>query len=100
MICNADESEPGTFKDRVLMEGDPFSVLEGMLIAGYAVGASEGYLYVRGEYPRAQGILGHAIEECRRAGWLGEGIQGSGFSFEVELRSGAGAYICGEETAL
>ncbi len=100
VVCNADESEPGTFKDRVLMEGDPFSVIEGMLICGYAIGSSKGYVYIRGEYPRAQEILQDAIWGCRAGGWLGENIQGSGFSFDVELRSGAGAYICGEETAL
>ncbi len=100
VVCNADESEPGTFKDRVLMEGDPFFILEGMAIAGYAVGARRGYLYVRGEYPRAQRILRQAIQAAREAGLLGQRILGSGFSFDVELRSGAGAYICGEETAL
>ncbi len=100
VVCNADESEPGTFKDRVLMEGDPFSVIEAMAISGYAIGARKGYLFVRGEYPRAQRILGQAIEVARRAGFLGPDVLGSGFSFEIELRSGAGAYICGEETAL
>jgi NADH-quinone oxidoreductase subunit F len=100
IVCNADESEPGTFKDRVLMEGDPFSVLEGMTIAGYAVGAKQGYLYVRGEYPRCQRILGEAIEKARSGGYLGRDIMGVGFDFDIELRSGAGAYICGEETAL
>jgi NADH-quinone oxidoreductase subunit F len=100
IVANGDESEPGTFKDRVLMEADPLSVLEGMAIAGYAIGAAKGYLYVRGEYPRAQRLLRQAIENARQAGFLGDDIQGSGFSFEVELRSGAGAYICGEETAL
>jgi NADH-quinone oxidoreductase subunit F len=100
IVCNADESEPGTFKDRVLMEGDPYSILEGMAIAGYAIGAKTGYLYVRGEYPRAQRILQEAIDRARLAGCLGEGILGTDFSFEVILRSGAGAYICGEETAL
>lgn len=100
IVCNGDESEPGTFKDRVLMEGDPYSVLEGMAIAGYAVGAKKGYIYVRGEYPRAQKILQNAIETARRMGYLGENILGSEFTFDVELRSGAGAYICGEETAL
>ncbi len=99
-VCNADESEPGTFKDRVLMEGDPYSVLEGMALAGYAIGAEKGFLYIRGEYPRAQRILSEAVEQATRAGYLGEGILGSSYSFEVELRSGAGAYICGEETAL
>jgi NADH-quinone oxidoreductase subunit F len=100
LVCNGDESEPGTFKDRVLMEGDPFSVLEGMAIAGYAIGANQGYLYVRGEYPRAQSILNRAIEIAHKGGYLGDNILGSGFTFEVEVRSGAGAYICGEETAL
>jgi NADH-quinone oxidoreductase subunit F len=100
VVCNGDESEPGTFKDRLLLEGDPLAVLEGMALAGYAIGARRGYLYVRGEYPRAQGILSQAIEAARQAGYLGTGILGTGFTFEVELRSGAGAYICGEETAL
>jgi len=100
VVCNADESEPGTFKDRVLMEGDPFSVLEGMTIAGYAIGAELGYIYVRGEYPRAQRILNEAIKAAREAGYLGQNILGTDFTFDVELRSGAGAYICGEETAL
>jgi NADH-quinone oxidoreductase subunit F len=100
VVCNADESEPGTFKDRVLMEGDPFSILEGMTVAGYAIGARKGYLYVRGEYPRAQAILAKAIAAARQQGWLGHDIAQSGFDFDVVLRSGAGAYICGEETAL
>ncbi len=100
VVCNGDESEPGTFKDRVLMEGDPFAVIEGMILNGYAVGADRGYLYVRGEYPRAQRILQEAIETTRKAGFLGENILGSEFTFDIELRSGAGAYICGEETAL
>jgi NADH-quinone oxidoreductase subunit F len=100
IVCNADESEPGTFKDRILLEGDPFSVLEGMTIAGYAVGAGKGFLYIRGEYPRAQSIVREAIAAATSAGLLGADILGSGFSFEIELRSGAGAYICGEETAL
>jgi len=100
IVCNADESEPGTFKDRLLLEGDPLSVLEGMTLAGYAVGARRGFLYVRGEYPRAQAILERAIAAARAGGYLGRGILGSGFDFEIELRSGAGAYICGEETAL
>jgi NADH-quinone oxidoreductase subunit F len=100
VVCNADESEPGTFKDRVLMEGDPFSILEGMMLAGFAIGARRGYLYVRGEYPRAQRILRQALEAARQAGILGPSVLGSSFSFDVELRSGAGAYICGEETAL
>jgi NADH-quinone oxidoreductase subunit F len=100
VVCNADESEPGTFKDRVLLEGDPLSVIEGLTLAGYAVGARRGYLYVRGEYPRAQAILARAQDAARSAGYLGERLLGSSFSFDIELRSGAGAYICGEETAL
>jgi NADH-quinone oxidoreductase subunit F len=100
VICNADESEPGTFKDRVLMEADPFAVVESMTIAGFATGSEKGYLYVRGEYPLAGLRLSHAIEEATRRGFLGDGILGSDFRFEIELRKGAGAYICGEETAL
>ena len=100
VVCNADESEPGTFKDRVLMEGDPFAVLEGMTIAGFATGSERGYLYVRGEYPLAARRMGAAIDAARAAGWLGNNVRNAGFSFDVELRRGAGAYICGEETAL
>ena len=100
VICNADKSEPGTFKDRVLLEDDPQRTLEGMIIAAYAVGATKGYIYVRGEYLNAFHILSEAINEARRAGYLGTNILGSKFQFDVELRLGAGAYICGEETAL
>ena len=100
VICNADESEPGTFKDRILMEGDPFAVLEGMTIAALATGAQKGYIYLRGEYPLAAERLAHAIQESRKAGLLGDDILGRGLKFDVELRRGAGAYICGEETAL
>ncbi len=100
VVCNADESEPGTFKDRVLMEGDPFAVIEGMTIAGLATGSEQGYLYIRGEYPQATERLKHALEAARAAHLLGPKILGSSFSFDIELRSGAGAYICGEETAL
>ena len=100
VVCNADESEPGTFKDRVLMEGDPFAVVEGMTIAGFATGSERGYLYVRGEYPLSERRIVAAIVAARAAGWLGEKIRGTGFSFELEIRRGAGAYICGEETAL
>jgi NADH-quinone oxidoreductase subunit F len=100
MICNADESEPGTFKDRVLLEEDPHLLLEGLLIAAYAIGAAKGYVYLRGEYPNAHKSLTTAILEARNAGYIGENILGAGFNFEVELRLGAGAYICGEETAL
>jgi NADH-quinone oxidoreductase subunit F len=99
-VCNADESEPGTFKDRVLLEGDPFAIVEAMTIAGFATGASRGYLYIRGEYPEAEALVADAITEAQTAGLLGSDILGSGFAFDIELRRGAGAYICGEETAL
>jgi NADH-quinone oxidoreductase subunit F len=99
LICNADESEPGTFKDRVIMEGDPFSLIEAMTIAAYATGCERGYIYLRGEYPLAQHRLEHAIEQARERGLLGQDILGRGLHFEIELRKGAGAYICGEETA-
>ena len=100
LICNADESEPGTFKDRVLMEGDPFAVIESMTIAAYATGSEHGYIYLRGEYPLAQARLEHAIEQARERGFLGPDVLGHGFAFEIEMRKGAGAYICGEETAI
>ena len=100
VICNADESEPGTFKDRILLIDDPHRTLEGMLIAGYAIGAHKGYLYIRAEYPYILPVLENALHEAREANLLGENILGSGFSFDIELRVGAGAYICGEETAL
>jgi NADH-quinone oxidoreductase subunit F len=100
VICNADESEPGTFKDRVVMERDPFAVVEALTIAGLATGAEHGYLYIRGEYPLATGRLADAIDEARGAGLLGPDVLGSGSAFDIELRRGAGAYICGEETAL
>ncbi|NND13548.1 MAG: NADH-quinone oxidoreductase subunit E [Acidimicrobiia bacterium] len=100
IVCNADESETGTFKDRVLMEGDPYAVIEAMTIAGYAVGAEKGYLYIRGEYPVAEELLANAITKARAKGLLGSDVLGSGFAFDVEIRRGAGAYICGEETAL
>ena len=100
MICNADESEPGTFKDRILMEGDPFAILEGMTIAAFAVGATKGYIYIRGEYPFAARQLEKAIHAARAQSFLGSSILGRGFSFDIAIRRGAGAYICGEETAL
>ncbi|WP_318215264.1 NAD(P)H-dependent oxidoreductase subunit E [Streptomyces sp. SCL15-6] len=100
LVCNADESEPGTFKDRVLMEGDPYALVEAMTIAGYATGAHKGYLYLRGEYPRALTRLTHAIAQARARGLLGDDVLGQGYAFDVEIRRGAGAYICGEETAL
>jgi len=100
IVVNADESEVGTFKDRVLLENDPFSILEGMTIAAYAVGARYGYIFVRGEYQHAQHMLSQALKIAEEAGYLGENILKSGQDFTIELRSGAGAYICGEETAL
>jgi NADH-quinone oxidoreductase subunit F len=100
LVCNADESEPGTFKDRVLMEYDPFGLIEAMTIAGYATGCEVGYLYIRGEYPLANRRLQVAIGAARRRGYLGADVMGEGFAFDIELRRGAGAYICGEETAL
>jgi NADP-reducing hydrogenase subunit HndC len=100
IICNADESEPGTFKDRLILEGDPHSVIEAMAIAGYAVGANEGYIYIRGEYLLAQERLATAISQARQMGFLGETIFGSDFGFDIHIHAGAGAYICGEETAL
>ena len=100
LVCNADESEPGTFKDRVLMEQDPFALVEAMTIAGFATGCELGYLYVRGEYPLAAARVEHAIAEARKAGLLGDDVMGRGVRFDIEIRRGAGAYICGEETAL
>ncbi len=100
VVCNADESEPGTFKDRVLMELDPFAVVEAMTIEGFATGSNLGYLYVRGEYPLAEARIRGAIAAARLAGYLGPNIAESGFAFDIEVRRGAGAYICGEETAL
>jgi NADH-quinone oxidoreductase subunit F len=100
VVCNADESEPGTFKDRVLLEEDPFSIVEAMTIAGFAVGARQGYLYLRGEYPLAADRIANAIDRARAGGLLGTGILGSDLAFDIELRRGAGAYIAGEETAL
>ncbi len=99
-VCNADESEPGTFKDRLLMESDPFGVIEALTIAGFATGSERGYLYIRGEYPFAFLRLEAAIEQARAHGFLGHDIMGEGFAFDIELRRGAGAYIAGEETAL
>ena len=101
IVVNGDESEPGTFKDRCFMEEDPFAVIEGAILAAYAVGANKGWIFVRGEYPRAFWRLGEAVEEVRRAGYLGDNIlDREGFNFDIEVRRGAGAYICGEETAL
>jgi len=100
LVCNADESEPGTFKDRVLMEGDPFALLEAMTIAAYATGCERGFVYVRAEYPLAHERLENAFAQARTRGLLGSDVMGTGFAFDVELRIGAGAYVCGEETAL
>jgi len=100
VVCNGDEAEPGAFKDRVLMEEDPHRVLEGLIIAARAVGANKGYVFVRAEYPHALRVLAHAVNDARGSGLLGPNVFGSGFDFDVELRRGAGAYICGEETAL
>jgi NADH-quinone oxidoreductase subunit F len=100
LVCNADESEPGTFKDRLLMEEDPFALVEGMTIAGYATGCERGYLYLRGEYPLAAERMAGAITAARAAGLLGPDVMRAGFAFDIEIRRGAGAYICGEETAL
>ena len=100
LVCNADESEPGTFKDRVLMEEDPFALVEAMTIVAFAAGCAHGFVYVRGEYPLAEARVRHAIAAARSAGLLGGNVLGSGFAFDIEVRRGAGAYICGEETAL
>jgi len=100
LVCNADESEPGTFKDRVLMEGDPHAIVEAMTIAALATGCEHGYLYVRGEYPLARRRIEHAVGEAREHGLLGDDVAGTGAHFDIEVRRGAGAYICGEETAL
>jgi len=100
LVCNADESEPGTFKDRVLMEQDPFAIVEAMSIAAYAVACEHAYIYIRGEYPVASARMAHAIEKARTAGLLGDNVLERGVRIDIELRRGAGAYICGEETAL
>ena len=100
VVCDADEGEPGTNKDRVIMTGDPHSVLEGMAIAGFAVGADKGYIYLRYEYPQLFPVLEKAIDDARKAGYLGRNLFGSNFSFDVKVVSGGGAYVCGEETAL
>jgi len=100
IVCNFDESEPCTFKDRVLMEGNPFRVIEGMTISAYAAGSNDGYIFIRGEYPAATEILEEALDELYADGLLGEDIMGTGIDFNVDVRHNAGAYICGEETAL
>jgi len=100
IACNADEGDSGTFADRMLMEGDPLCLIEGMTIAGLAVGATQGYIYLRVEYPHAHRVLNEALVAARRAGFLGRNIMGSGATFDIEVRLGAGAYICGEETSM
>jgi NADH-quinone oxidoreductase subunit F len=100
IVCNADEGDPGAFMDRSVLESDPHSVIEGMLLAGYAVGASEGYIYVRAEYPLAIRRLEIALAEAREAGFIGDGVRGYDFDFDIKIRQGAGAFVCGEETAL
>ena len=100
IVCNADEGDSGTFSDRMIMEGDPLSLVEGMTIAGIAVGATKGYIYLRSEYPLTQTILNEAIANARTAGYLGNNVAGSGKAFDLEVRMGAGAYVCGEETSL
>src|SRR6185295_13282994 len=100
LICNADESEPGTFKDRVLLEGDPFAIVEAMTIAGFATGCERGFLYIRGEYPLGAARIQHAIDAARNHDFLGDNILGRGIRFDIEIRRGGGAYICGEETAI
>ncbi|MGH3290785.1 MAG: NAD(P)H-dependent oxidoreductase subunit E, partial [Trebonia sp.] len=100
VVCNADESEPGTFKDRVLMEADPYALVEALTVMGYACGAERGYIYIRGEYPTAEERLAHAVGQARAHGFLGADVMGEGFTFDIEVRRGAGAYIAGEETAL
>src|SRR5205823_2848187 len=94
-VCNADESEPGTFKDRVLMEHDPFAVIEALTVAGFATGAEQGFVYVRGEYPLAAHRLREAVQQCGSRGLLGVDVMGRGFRFDIEVRQGAGAYIAG-----
>ena len=100
IVCNADEGDSGTFADRMIMEGDPFVLIEGMAIAGFAVGASKGYIYIRSEYPHAVAAMNAALEVARRDGLLGASLGGSGHAFDIEVRVGAGAYVCGEETSL
>ena len=100
VICNADEGDPGAYANRSLMEGNPHSIIEGMIIGAYAIGASEGYVYVRTEYPMAVTLVAKAVEEARRLGLLGEKILGTDFSFDISINRGGGAFVCGESTAL
>ena len=100
IVCNADEGDSGTFSDRMIMENDPFVLIEGMIIAGMAVGAEYGYIYLRSEYPDAQEVLNKAINIAKEKGFLGNNILSSGYNFDLEVTRAAGAYICGEETSL
>lgn len=100
IVANADEGEPGTFKDKAILEKDPHRLLEGLIIAGYAIGASEGFIYTRAEYPNAKKVLAKAISEAEKHGYLGDNVMASGFAFKIHSCTGAGAYVCGEETAL
>ncbi len=100
IICNADEGEPGNFKDRYLLENDPHQIIEGMIIVAYATGGTQGFIYVRGEYQKSISLLKWTIDEARKKGYLGEKILGSKLNFDIEIRSGAGSYVCGEEFAL
>ena len=100
LVCNADEGEPGTFKDRLILEGDPHRIIEGMTIAAYAIGANKGYIYIRGEYALSIRRLQQAIAQALAKGYLGSNIFASGFDFAIDVRAGAGSYVCGEETAL
>ena len=100
IVCNADEGDSGTYADRMLMEGDPFVVIDGMTIAGFAVGATKGYVYIRSEYPDAIRVMSEALDVAHASGCLGPDAAGSGFAFDIEIRVGAGAYVCGEETSL
>ena len=100
ILCNADEGEPGTFKDRIIMEGDPHKLIEGIIIAGFAVGAQKAYIYIRREYYTSIEKINRALKEALEKGYLGENITGSGFSFDIQVRTGAGSYVCGEETAM
>lgn len=100
IVCNADEGEPGTFKDRLIMEGDPHKLIEAMILSGYAVGAQKGYIYIRGEYKLSIEIMQNAIKQAKQYGLLGDNILESGFNYDIEIKKGAGAYVCGEETAL
>ena len=100
IVCNADEGDSGTFADRMLMEGDPFTLIEGMIIAGIGVGATRGYVYLRSEYPDAIAVMTEAVRVARAFGMLGASVLGSGQAFDMDIRTGAGAYVCGEETSL